>query len=97
MDGKEHKLMVIGTDDRPNMDWISMKCPKNNEHYMILKERRYAAVPMEKKQAFLDLWRKGELNLGEAAKEVGITSEVAGDVILNSIDQVSLLGKKVKK
>jgi len=95
MDSKEYKLMVLGTEDRPNLDWISTKCPKNNEHYMILRLRRYDAVPLEKKQAFLDLFRKGGINLGDAAKEIGITSEVAGEVLMNSMN--SYLGNTVKK
>lgn len=65
------------------------------------KERRemetdkwYNSVPLSKKQEFLDLMLAGK-NLGEAAKAVGIDSEIASQVILRNMG--SIFPTKVEK
>jgi len=46
----------------------------------------YKNTPLEKKQKFLDLMQAGR-NLGQAAAEAGITTEIAAQVIVrNTID-----------
>lgn len=50
-------------------------------------DKWYGNVPLSKKQEFLDLMLAGK-NLGEAAKLVGIDTEIASQVILRNMGQI---------
>lgn len=58
------------------------------------REDAYAAVPIEKKQMFLDLFNGG-YKLGQAAEKAGIDIIVAAEVILKNA--VELIPTKVIK
>lgn len=59
-------------------------------------EAQYSAVPLEKKQAFMDLWRNGGIGLGDAAEKVGITTEVASQVLLRNVTEYNFWKDKVE-
>jgi hypothetical protein len=63
----------------------------------LAKERdaEYAAIPLETKQRFLDLFNSGKMNLGEAARAAGISTFMAAQVILKNA--VELFPTKVLK
>lgn len=58
------------------------------------REEKYKAVPLEKKQKFLDLMHSGK-NVGQASAEAGIDSDIGAQVILRNA--VSIFPTKVKE
>lgn len=59
-----------------------------------LENAAYEAIPLEKKQKFLDLMWAGK-NVGEASKEVGIDSMMGAQIILRNA--VSIMPTKAEK
>jgi len=57
------------------------------ERAQIEQDKWYNSVPLSKKQEFLDLMLAGK-NLGEAAKAVGIDTDIASQVILRNMGQI---------
>lgn len=58
------------------------------------QDKWYGSVPLSKKQEFLDHMLAGK-NLGEAAKLVGIDTEIASQVILRNM--IEIFPRKVEK
>lgn len=57
------------------------------ERKQMEQDKWYNSVPLSKKQEFLDLMLAGK-NLGEAAKAVGIDTEIASQVILRNMREI---------
>lgn len=75
---------------------LQMETPDlREERKKIEQDKWYGSIPIEKKQMFLDLMIKGDMNLGDAAKAVGIDTEMASQVILRNM--VSIFPTKVEK
>lgn len=62
------------------------------QQYLLDKE--YEAIPLEKKQRFLDLMHQGK-TVGEAAQEVGIDSLMGAQVILRNAVEIMPTKAKV--
>jgi hypothetical protein len=68
-----------------------------HERYHREKDAAYNAVPLEKKQAFLDLFNKGGKNLGECCREIGIEADIAAEIIMRNKEEYQLWPTKVTK
>lgn len=98
MDKTPYNLFVKNEEKPGEAEfWIDSHCPNGQNHYFIKRDKEYTAIPLEKKQTFLDLWRKGGITLGEASKQVGLSSEMAAQVLLNSIGEYHYLKENVTK
>lgn len=58
-------------------------------------EDEYVATPLATKQEFLDLMAKGN-NLGKARELLGISMEVACQIILRNVDTIEIFPTKAK-
>lgn len=58
-------------------------------------EKEYAAVPLETKQKFLDHMAQG-LNVGQARELVGVSLDVAAQIVLRNYDTIELFPRKAK-
>lgn len=75
---------------------LQMELPDlRTERRQMETDKWYSSIPIEKKQEFLDLMIKEGKNLGEAAKSVGIDTEMASQVILRNMG--SIFPTKVEK
>lgn len=68
---------------------------QRTERRQMEQDKWYNSIPIEKKQEFLDLMIKEGKNLGDAAKAVGIDTEMASQVILRNMG--SIFPTKVEK
>jgi hypothetical protein len=59
----------------------------HKERIQMEQDKWYNSVPLSKKQEFLNHMLDGK-NLGEAAKAVGIDTEIASQVILRNMGQI---------
>lgn len=67
---------------------LHMELPDlTKERYQMELDKWYNAIPLEKKQAFLDFLWDGK-KLGEAAELAGIPSEAAHQVIIRNIEKI---------
>lgn len=68
---------------------------QRTERRQMETDKWYNSVPIEKKQQFLDNMLIHKMNLGDAAKAVGIDTEIASQVILRNMG--SIFPTKVEK
>ena len=93
----EYDLMVADkerVDRGKDSDWLSLKCPKNNDHYMMKLRKDIEAVPIEKRQEILDTFRKGGITIGEVSEKFKIDSNIVGHIITDNIKAYHYLGEK---
>lgn len=75
---------------------LQMELPDlRTERRQLETDKWYNSIPIERKQEFLDLMIKQGKNLGDAAKAVGIDTEMASQVILRNMG--SIFPTKVEK
>jgi hypothetical protein len=74
-------------DKQKMIDW---ECPNADEHYKIIRRREVMALPQEKRQETLDLFKKGN-SIGEVCKLQNLSSDVVCEIITMNIQAVSYL------
>jgi len=76
-------------DETPSYKESKIKffCPNHDQHFRLIREKEFKAIPLEKKKAFMDLFKTGKC-LGDCAKEVGLTSDMAGEILVRQIKPI---------
>ena len=70
-------------------------CPNSNEHYKIIREKKFNSLPKEKRQEILDLIREG-LTIGEVRKKVNLDLDTVCIVITKNIESAHYLRSETK-
>lgn len=95
VDIEGYKKNII-LDFKKRQSDIQLFCPNNNKHFKIIRARELAKVPLEKKQEFMNLIKKG-MKLGDARQIVDISLDVACDILNNQIESISIINFEVKQ
>ena len=74
--------------------WIGMKCPNNNNHFKILREREIEKIPKEDKQKILDLMHKGK-SVGEVCKIMKLETMIVAEIISQNLGTISYLKREI--
>jgi hypothetical protein len=75
---------------------VEMLCPNGDKHRQILIDREYSNLSLETKQRFMDLLKEGK-SVGTAKDELGLSLDLACEIINRQIQKLQYMDWKVKE